>query len=115
MMLLAILAAATELLETRSSLQVWACRFCVQVAVSTMLITLRFARPCWPGTCLFWGGGGEGGFHMLPRGAPSRGAKLCTYLRWFARPDRITTEPCYELPLAVTKLRSIFHFRVDQA
>ncbi len=34
------------------------------------------------------------------------------YLRWFARPDRISTEPYYELPLPVTKLRSIFHFRV---
>ncbi len=47
-------------------------------------------------------------------GQPSvhRGAKLCTYLRWFARPDTISTEPYYELPLPVTKLRSIFHFRV---
>ncbi len=33
-------------------------------------------------------------------------------LRWFARPDRVNTEPYYELPLPVTKLRSIFHFRV---
>ncbi len=40
------------------------------------------------------------------------GAKLCTYLRWFARPDKTSTEPYYELPLPVTKLRSIFHFRV---
>ncbi len=35
--------------------------------------------------------------------------------RWFARPDRVSTEPYYELPLAVipvTKLRPIFHFRV---
>ncbi len=53
-----------------------------------------------------------GGLHISPRGAPSEGAKLCTYLRWFARPDRISTEPYYELPLPVTKLRSIFHFRV---
>ncbi len=48
----------------------------------------------------------------FPRGAPSKGAKLCTYLRWFARPDRSSTEPYYELPLPVTKLRSIFQFRV---
>ena len=53
-----------------------------------------------------------GGLHISPRGAPSRGAKLCTCLRWFARPDRISTEPYYELPLPVTKLISIFHFRV---
>ncbi len=53
-----------------------------------------------------------GRLHISPRGAPSRGAKLCTYLRWFARPDRVNTEPYYELPLPVTKLRSIFHFRV---
>ncbi len=54
-----------------------------------------------------------GGLHILPRGAPSRGtrgAKLCTYLRWFAQPDRVNTEPYHELPLPVTKLRSIFHF-----
>ncbi len=49
-----------------------------------------------------------GGLHISPRGAPSKGAKLCTYLRWFARPDRTSTEPYYELPLPVTKLRSIF-------
>ncbi len=30
------------------------------------------------------------GLHISPRGAPSLGAKLCTYLRWFAWPDRVT-------------------------
>ncbi len=40
-----------------------------------------------------------GGFHISPRGAPSKGAKLCTYLRWFARPDRISTEPYYLLSM----------------
>ncbi len=43
---LAILAAATSLLEFRSRLQVWACRLRLQVAVFAMLITLLFARPC---------------------------------------------------------------------
>ncbi len=52
------------------------------------------------------------GLHISPCGAPSRGTKLCTYLRWFAWPDRINTEPYYELPLPDEKLRSIFHFRV---
>ncbi len=28
------------------------------------------------------------GLHISPRGAPSEGAKLYTYLWWFARPDR---------------------------
>ncbi len=55
----------------------------------------------------FWGR-----LHISPRGTPSRGAKLCTHLRWFARPDRVSTEPYHELPLPLTKLRSIFHFRV---
>ncbi len=56
--------------------------------------------------------------HILPgaRGALSRGVKLCTYLRWFARPDNCLqsqpTKPYHELPLLVIKLRSIVHFRV---
>ncbi len=53
-----------------------------------------------------------GGLHVSPRGALSRGAKLCAYLRWFARPDRVNTEPYYELPLPVTKLRPMFRSRV---
>ncbi len=52
------------------------------------------------------------GLHILPRGAPSWGAKLCTYLRWFTRPDKVNMEPYYELPLPVIKRRSILHFRV---
>ena len=43
------------------------------------------------------------GLHISPRGDPSWGAKLCTYLRWFARPDRISTEPYHELPLPMTQ------------
>ncbi len=54
----------------------------------------------------------SGGLHISPCGAPSRDAKLCTYLRSFAQPDRVDTEPYYELLFPVTKLRSIFHFRV---
>ncbi len=45
--------------------------------------------------------------HISPCAAPSQGAKLCTYLRWFALPDKLNTEPCYEVPLLVTKLRSV--------
>ncbi len=52
------------------------------------------------------------GPHMSPGVAPSPRAKLCTYLRWFARPDRVLVEPYYELPMSITKLRSLFHFRM---
>ena len=52
------------------------------------------------------------GLHISPRNAPSARAKLCTYFRWFARPDCLSVEPYYELPLPITKLRSLIHFRV---
>ncbi len=52
------------------------------------------------------------GLHMSPRVAPSPRAKLCTYLRWFARPDRVLVKSYYELPMSITKLRSLFHFRM---
>ncbi len=52
------------------------------------------------------------GLHISPCGAPSRGAKLYTYLRWVAQPDKVSTEPYYELSLPVRMLRSFFHFRV---
>ncbi len=48
--------------------------------------------------------------HISPRDAPSRDAKLCTYWRWFARPDKVNTEPYHDLLLLVTKLRCSFHF-----
>ena len=70
MMLLAILDAAIGLLEFRSNLQVWACHLPFQVAVFAMLMTLLFARPCLPETCLY-----EGAFTfrhvVLPLGVPS--------------------------------------------
>ncbi len=52
------------------------------------------------------------GLQMSPRIAPSPRAKLCTYLRWFARPDRVLVEPYYELPMSITKLRLLCHFRM---
>ena len=52
------------------------------------------------------------GLHISPRSAPLARAKLCTYLRWFAWPDCLSVEPYYELPLPITKLRSLIHFRV---
>ena len=51
------------------------------------------------------------GLHIWPRGAPSRGAKLCTYLRWFARLDRISTEPYYRAAPSSDKAQIHFiHF-----
>ena len=47
-----------------------------------------------------------------PGSAPSRKAKLCTYLRWFSRPERCSLEPYYDLPSSINKLRSILHFRM---
>ncbi len=52
------------------------------------------------------------GLHMSPRVAPSPRAKLCTYFCWFAQPDRMLVEPCYELPMSITKLRLLLHFRM---
>ena len=49
--------------------------------------------------------------HVAPS-SPLPRAKLCTYLRWFAQPDRVLVEPYYELPMSITKLRSLFHFRM---
>ncbi len=52
MMLLAILGAATELLEVKSSMLVWARHLHFQVAVFTMLMALLFAKLFLPNTCL---------------------------------------------------------------
>ncbi len=63
----------------RSSLQVWVCHLPFQVAVFAMLITLLFARPCWPETCLY---GGAFTFRhvVLPLRVPSF-APICGGLR----------------------------------
>ncbi len=106
-MLLAILGAAIGLLESRSSLLVWEGHLCFQVAVFAILITLLFARPGWPEIRLF---GGACTFRLvvLPLGVSG----FAPMLRWFAQPDKVNTEPYYELPLLVTKFRSSFHFRL---
>ena len=43
------------------------------------------------------------GLHISARSALSKKAKLCTYLRWFSRPERCSVEPCYDLPFASQK------------
>ena len=52
------------------------------------------------------------GLHISPRSASSKKAKLCTYLRWFLRPERCSVEPCYDLPFSIKKLSSVLHFRM---
>ena len=54
------------------------------------------------------------GLNISPRSAPSKKAKLCTYLRWFPRPEQCSVEPYYDLPFSIKKLRftGILHFRM---
>ena len=47
-----------------------------------------------------------------PRTAPSKGAKLCTYHRWFSPPDRLHSAPYHQLPMPITKLRALLQFRM---
>ncbi len=49
------------------------------------------------------------GLHTSARFAPLACVKLymCTYFCWFAQPDRMLVEPGYELPMPITKLRSL--------
>ena len=49
--------------------------------------------------------------HLSPRTCPSRGAKLCTYHHWFARPQ-LVTEPCFDLPMGSGSLCQLFRFRL---
>ncbi len=50
------------------------------------------------------------GLHDSPRTAPSARAKSCTYLRWIARPGKVPAEPCFELPISLSKLRRLVQF-----
>lgn len=50
--------------------------------------------------------------HISPRTCPSRGAKLCTYHRWFLRPAPVA-EPYFQLPLSRGSLRQLFRFRLS--
>ncbi len=75
MMLLAILVPATWLLEFRNSLQVWAYRLRFSGGRIRNVDHLAFRKAMLARDMSVWGG-----LHISPRGAPSRGAKLCTYL-----------------------------------
>ncbi len=78
----------------------------LRVVSSGQLTSWHFERHCFPGdVCL------AGPTHVAPS-SPSPHAKLCTYFRWFARPDRVLVQPCYELPMPITNRRLLFHFRI---
>jgi len=50
---------------------------------------------------------------LCPRTCPSLGAQLCTYLRWFARPQWHTRRTSVlKLPLGVRRLRLFLKFRL---
>ncbi len=58
------------------------------------------------------------GQRILPRGAPSWGAKLCSFLQLLTQPGKVKRDTqgvlhYYELPLPVTMLGSVVHFRVE--
>ena len=50
--------------------------------------------------------------HVSPRTAPAARAKLCTYLRWFSRPGCMPSEPYFELPISIKRLRTLVQFRL---
>ena len=52
------------------------------------------------------------GLHVARRAAPSKAVKLCTYHHWFGRPSKVCCEPCYELPMSITRLRALVQFSV---
>ena len=52
------------------------------------------------------------GLHVSPRTAPTARAKFCTYFRWLSRPGGMPSEPYFELPISLSKLRSLVQFRV---
>ena len=52
------------------------------------------------------------GLHVSPRLAPSKGAKLCTYLAWFFCLSQLRFEPYLEFPMSISRLRSLMQFRM---
>ena len=38
--------------------------------------------------------------------------RVCTYHHWFSPPDRRCSSPYHELPMPITKLRALLHFRM---
>jgi hypothetical protein len=55
-----------------------------------------------------------GGLNLSPRLGPSLGVQRCTYLRWFARPSRVSKHRLLYLSISVRKLRLFLRFRMGQ-
>ncbi len=97
-----------ELVGFANSLSILAWPPPLLVVSSGRLTSRLFERQCCPRRCLSQS---KQGLHMSLRVASSPRVKLCTYFHWFARPDRVL-EPFNELPMCITKLRVLFHFRM---
>ena len=52
------------------------------------------------------------GLRVSPRTAPSKRAKLCTYFAWFLRPSQLKTVPFFELPMPISRVQLLMHFRM---
>lgn len=55
-----------------------------------------------------------GDLNLSPRLGPSIGVQRCTYLRWFARPSRVSKHRLLYLSISVRKLRLFLRFRMGQ-
>ena len=53
-----------------------------------------------------------GGLHDSPRTASSKRAKICTYFAWLLRPSQLKTEPYFEIPMPISRLRLLMQFRM---
>ena len=47
-----------------------------------------------------------------PRSAPSASAKLCTYHRWFSRPEGKASATYWDVPMSNSKLHRVLRFRM---
>ena len=52
------------------------------------------------------------GLHVSTRRALFKGAKLCTYFACFFRPGQLRLEPKFEIPMPLSRLRSLMQFRM---
>ena len=73
----------------------------------TCLNSLGFQANIKGQLCRVWDG-----LHVSPRTAPSKRAKLCTYIAWFLRPSQLKTVPYFELQMPISRVRLLMQFRM---